>query len=99
MNDNANKINDAGNYIIDNKKTTTCKSFEHKTKIIETNAEVVVPLKYLRNNFKELDLGWTRNCIISEISRIPEAAGDNPAEATLTTSATFQINNLNVVSL
>ena len=41
----------------------------------------------------ELDLTWTKNCAISEISRTHEVPRDNPADATLTTGATFQINN------
>ena len=36
---------------------------------------------------------WTKNCVISEISRTPEVPRDNPADATLTTGATFQIND------
>ena len=42
---------------------------------------------------KQLDLTELNNCTISEISRTPELAEDNPAKATLTTGATFQINN------
>ena len=72
-----------------------------------SDAVVVVPLKYLSNFWRslnlllincetELDLKWTKNCIISEISRTP-AVLSNPAvstvEATQTTGATFQINN------
>ena len=41
----------------------------------------------------ELDLSQSKNCIKSEISRTAAVGGDNPAEATLTTRATFQINN------
>ena len=60
------------------------------------DAEVVAPFKYLSNFWRsldltlvkceiELDLSLERNCIISEISRTAVVAGDNPAEATLTT--------------
>ena len=57
VNDDANENNDAGNHEINNKKTTTSKSFEYKTKIIgstpnnnsKTDAEVAVTLKYLSN--------------------------------------------------
>ena len=42
----------------------------------------------------ELDLRWTRICIISVTSRTAAVAGDNPIEAKITTSATFQINNV-----
>ena len=44
----------------------------------------------------EVDLRWTKNCIISEISRIFGAVGD-PLEqelVTTTSGATFQINNV-----
>ena len=41
----------------------------------------------------ELDLRWTKNCIISEISRKAPVAGDNPVNATEMKDATFQINN------
>ena len=41
----------------------------------------------------ELDLTWTKYCAISEISRTPEVPRDNPADATLTTGATFKKNN------
>ena len=40
-----------------------------------------------------MPLVWSSNCIISEISRTAAVNGDNPVEATLTTGATFQINN------
>ena len=71
---------------------------------IRLDAEVVVPLKYLSNfwrsfelrliNFEiDLNLSWSKNCVNSEISRAAAVTGDNPAEATLTTWATFQINN------
>ena len=51
----------------------------------------------------EVDLIWTRNCIISETSRTSEVAanpdGNLPVQArkeTTTTSATFQINSANI---
>ena len=54
INDDANKNNDANNFRINNNKITISKSFEYKTKLIEStpndssrlDAEVVVPLKY-----------------------------------------------------
>ena len=99
-----------------NNKTATSISFKYKTKIIGStsdnasrlNAEVVVPLKYLSNFWRsldlllinceiELDFSWSRNCVISEILRTFRAVPNtNPIwyEATSqTTSATFQINN------
>ena len=63
-NDGANK-NDDDDYRINNeKKTTTSRSFEYKTRIIDStsdnnsrlNAEVVVPLKYLSNIWRFLYL-------------------------------------------
>ena len=69
------------------------------------------PLEYLRNFWRflhlplinckrELDLTWSRNCIISEISKTPDVPANADAnvpiparEATLTTGATFEISN------
>ena len=47
----------------------------------------------LINRAIELDLTWSRYCVISEISRTPEVSRSNPTDATLTTGAIFQINN------
>ena len=55
VNDDANEKKDAGNYRINNNKTTTSKYFDYKAKIIgnaldnisRLDVEVVVPLKYL----------------------------------------------------
>ena len=63
INDSAYENNDANHYRVNN-KTTTSKSFEYKTKIIGStvngnnmlNAEVIVPLKYLSNFWRSLDL-------------------------------------------
>ena len=82
INYSANENNDASNYRINNNKSTTSKSFEYKTKIIRRtpndnnvlDAEVVVPLKYLSNFWRsldlplinceiELDLSLSRSCI------------------------------------
>ena len=41
----------------------------------------------------ELDLTWLKYCVISGILTTPEVAGDNPVDETLTTGATFQIND------
>ena len=71
------------------------------------DAEVVVPLKYLNSFWRsldlplnnceiELDLSWSRYCIISEISRTSAVSANLPVlavEATHTTGATFQTNN------
>ena len=87
-------------------KTKLIGNMPNNNNILE--AEVVVPLKYLGNfwrsldlpliNFEiELDLSWSKEHIISEISIIPRVSGDaNPAVqevAVMQTSATFQINN------
>ena len=82
-----------------------------KTKIIgntsnnnsRLNAEVVVPLRYLRSfwrsldlpliNFEiELDLRWPRNGVISEVSRTFREVDPN-ADTVEYEVATFQINN------
>ena len=71
------------------------------------NPEIVVPLKYLSNIRRpfdmsfinceiELDLSWSKECIISEISRTTEIRGNNRVTATETTGATFQINIVNL---
>ena len=64
-------------------------------------AETVVPLKYVSNFWRsdlplikcerDLELRWSKNCVISEISRTAAVAGDNLVEETITTSAIFQI--------
>ena len=76
-----------------------------------SDAEAVVLLRYLSNFWRsldlplinckmELDLPWSKNCIISEISIIPRISPNPNANphvqkiaAIQTTSATFQINN------
>ena len=82
MNDATNEI--AANRKLNNNKPTASKSFEYKTKIIgrtpaninTLDTEVVVPLTYLSNFWRfldlplincevELDLSWTKDCIIS----------------------------------
>ena len=88
INDSANENNDGNNYSINNNKTTS-KYFEYMAKVIGRmpndnnilDTEVVVPLKYLSNFWRslnlplnnckmELDLKWT-NCVLSEIRRTP----------------------------
>ena len=55
VNNDGNENNDAGNYRINNNKTTTSKSFGHKTKITggkpnNNNSSLnAAPLKYLIN--------------------------------------------------
>ena len=71
-------------------------------------AETAVPLKYVSNFWRsdlplikcerDLELRWSKNCVISEISRTAAVAGDNIVEETITTSAIFQIT-LNFMSL
>ena len=42
INDSANENNDTDNYGINNNKTTTSKSFEYKTKIIEQHQTMII---------------------------------------------------------
>ena len=63
VNDSANEIDDNDNEISNNKKSAN-KYFEYETKITEgtpnnnnkLDAEVTVPLKYLSNIWRSLDL-------------------------------------------
>ena len=50
----------------------------------------------LINCEKNLDLGWKKTCVISEISKTFRAVGDPPEQevTTATTVITFQINNV-----
>ena len=67
-NDNNNRIN--------NNKTITSKSFEYRTKLIEStqninnilDAEVVVPLTYLSNFWRSLDLPLKKDEIELDLS-------------------------------
>ena len=113
--ENENDHNNKLNY----NKTITSKSLKYKTKIIwktpddenELNTEAVIPLKYLSNFWKSLDLplinyeidfdlSWSRYCIISEILRAFEAVPNpNPARYRVTSQAASvmsQINNAKV---
>ena len=86
--------------------------FEYKAKLIGStpdnasrlNTEVVVPLKYLSNFLRSLDLSfincetelylpWSKECIISEILRTSAIRENNRVTATETIGVTFQINN------
>ena len=44
----------------------------------------------------EIGLSWLKSCIIPETLRTTAMSTDNPAEATLSTGATFQIKSLNL---
>ena len=98
INDDANENNPANNRI-NNNKTITNKSFEYKTKLIGStsddnnilDAEVVVPLTYLSNFWRsldlplinceiELDLSWSKEYIISAIPIIPKITGGKDAD-------------------
>ena len=114
INDDENE-NDANENMLNNSKTMTSKSLKYKTKIIGTtpdngnrlNAEVVVPLKYLSDIWKSLDLllinceklylSWSGYCVILEISRtfgvVPNTNPVRYQVTSQTNSATFQINN------
>ena len=92
-NDDANESDK--NNRINNNKTITRKYFEYNTKTIQRtlddnntlNVEVVVPLKYLSNFWRfldlpvinceiKLDLPWSKEFIISEISITPAVPGN-----------------------
>ena len=79
-NGSANENNDPNHYRTNNNKTTVNKSFEHMTKLIRTtpdknsrlNTQVGIPLKYLNDFWRsldlslinweiELDLTWSKN--------------------------------------
>ena len=109
--------NNNNNKRINNNKTTAGKYFKYKTKIIGNtpndndilDADIVVPLKYLSNFWRSLDLPlincerelylkWSKNCVISEISRTfrafdPKVNLVDYEVGKATTGATFQINN------
>ena len=101
-----------------NNKTTTNTFFKYKTKIIgrtannncRLNAEVFVPLKYLSNFWRsldlplinceiEFDLTLSKYCVISEVSRTFRKADPNADPvvyevATAITGSEFQINDV-----
>ena len=117
MNVDANEI--VANCRINNKKTTTSRSFEYKTKIIKRtpannniiNTKVAAPLKYLSNFWRslhlplinceiQLDLSWSKDCVVFEILKTPEVpatpAANPPTDhvpPTQTTGVTFQITS------
>ena len=110
MNDVATE-NDASNYRVNKNKTTTSRSFEYMTKIIERtpannsrlNTEVVILLKNFRNFWRslvlincetKLDLSWSKDYVISEISGTDALEGANSADAAETIGVTFQINGV-----
>ena len=87
INDDENE-NNASENMIHNSKTTISKPFKYKTKIIGStpnngnrlNAQVVLPLKYLSNFWRfldlplincevELDFLWPKYCVTTEISK------------------------------
>ena len=67
------------------------------------NEALVIPLKCLNNFWKsldmllinceiELDLTWSKYCVVSKISGTPGVGWANPSDATLATWRIFQIN-------
>ena len=96
----ANKLN--------NGKIIPSKSFEFKTRIIRStpnynntlNAELFIPLRFpdlsLINFETKLDLSWSKEWIISEISTTPEVRRDNPVDAIQTNGPISQIHNANL---
>ena len=115
-NDDENETNRLKTRINEN-KTIRSKPFEYKTKLTGStpgnnhliNAEVFVPLKYLSNFWRsldlplinceiELDLTWSKYCVISQVFRTFRAADPNADPAvyevvTETTGPKFQIIN------
>ena len=89
VNDDANK-NDSGNYRINN-KITISKSFEYKTKItgstpvdngrLDTNWTTSGDFFWFTFNqlWNRADLSWSKNCVISEMSRIPDLLASSTA--------------------
>ena len=101
--------NDNANNKINNEKTITSRYFEYKTKIRRRttdnnktlDTEDFVPLKYLINFWRfldlpltncktELDLSRSKNCMISEISITPRVAGNPNANPPVLAMATIQ---------
>ena len=122
INNSANENNDANNYRTNNNKTATSKFFQYKTKVIGRtpndnnilDAKVVVPLKYLSNFWRsldlplvncemELDLSWWKYCIIPEISRTAAVAenpnANPPAPAVAATATTSTTFQINNAKL
>ena len=92
--ENEDEINKAGNYGISNSKKATIKSLEVKAEmyyynyIIILRRRIVVPLKYLSNFWRfldlslinseiELDLSWLEVCVVFEISRTPKVSANS----------------------
>ena len=71
VNDDSDENNPAGNFRLNNDKTTTSKYFEYKTKITEKTSsnssrldtEVFTPLKYLSSVWRSLYLPFI-NCVV-----------------------------------
>ena len=112
--ENEDEINKAGNYGISNSKKATIKSLEVKAEmyyfnyIIILRSRIVVPLKYLSNFWRSLDLSLINSeieldlsCfVVFEISRTPKVSANsapNPSTDLFppiqTTTAIFQINS------
>ena len=75
-------------------------SLQKEEQVLEVLMMLTKEIKTVINGEIELDLKWTRNCVISEISRtaaVTENLNANPAvqpvAPTQTTGTTFQINN------
>ena len=114
--------NNCGNNRINNGQAITSKCFEYKAKIVgipqydnnTLDVEVVVPLKYLSNFWRsldlllitceiELDLSWSKEAIISEISitlRVPLNPDANPSvQKVAAIQTTGETNSLNDAKL
>ena len=112
VNDSTNE-NNANCYRINNNKPLTSKSFKFKTKIIVStpndnnmlDTDVFVPLKYLSNSWRsldltlinceiELDFKWEKYCVISEIyktTEVPANPNANPPNPLIQATKTASI--------
>ena len=94
-----NIANEATNIIVDIVNTDNFNSFKYKTKLLENtgadganrilrNATIAVPLKYLSNIWKslemplinckvELKLKWTKYCVLSALCFVNDNVNDN----------------------
>ena len=96
-----------------NPLSTNSESFKYKTSIVgktpqdnnsSTNAKVVIPLKYLRNFWKNLNiplinceveiiLTWTKNCVLADMTTRDAGNNNDPSAIVAPSGATFQITD------
>ena len=96
-----------------NPLSTNSESFKYKKSIVEktpqdndssTNAEVVIPLKYLSNFWKNLNiplinceveiiLTWTKSCVLADMTTRDAGNNNDPPAIVAPSGATFQITD------